>query len=53
MTSCQVSLKWNMGPVTAHAAMTAAATANAIGRPVAREVHLAKRVNQDVREGLR
>src|SRR5262245_6281051 len=29
MTSCHVSEKWKIGPVTAHARMTATATANA------------------------
>src|SRR6476659_7827987 len=53
ITSCQVSLKPNSGPVTAQATMTAAATVNADGLPVARAVHLANRENHDLdRVGL-
>src|SRR3989442_6057369 len=47
MTSCQVSLKWKIGPVTAHTAMTAPASTNAEGWPVACDVALAKLVNHD------
>ncbi len=46
MTSCQVSLKSNSGPVTIQARITIAARAKVSGRPVIREVHFAKRVNQ-------
>ncbi len=46
-TSCHVSLKRKSGPVSAQTAMTATARAKAAGRPVARAVHLAKRVNRD------
>jgi len=35
MTSCQVSEKWNNGPVTAHATMIKVAATNANGDPVA------------------
>src|SRR5690349_12398117 len=35
ITSCQVSLKWKIGPITAQATITAAAAANAHGVPVA------------------
>src|SRR5829696_2743329 len=48
MTSCQVSEKPKSGPVTAQTTTTPAATAKAGGRPVARAVHLAKRVNHEV-----
>src|SRR5215475_12684356 len=48
MTSCQVSLKPKTGPVPAQTTITVTATRKATGRPVARAVHLAKRVNQDL-----
>src|SRR5262245_128871 len=47
MTSCQVSLYPKNGPVTAHTKITPTATPKAAGRPVAREVVLARRVNHD------
>src|SRR4051812_47357658 len=47
MTSCQVSLNPNIGPVTAQTTMIAAATVNADGLPVVRAVHLANRENHD------
>jgi hypothetical protein len=40
-----------MGPVRAQIRMMATATAKAPGRPVARDVPLAKRVNQEFRAG--
>src|SRR5262245_5265058 len=46
-TSCQVSLQWKMGPVTAQTTMTASAIAKASGLPVVRAVHFEKRVNRD------
>ena len=53
MTSCHVSLKPNRGPVSAQTTITPAASANVPGRPVARAVHFAKRVNHDLDfEGL-
>ncbi len=42
MTNCHVSLKWKIGPVIAHAAISAAAKVNMIGRPVMRAAHLVK-----------
>src|SRR5262249_51001940 len=48
MTSCHVSLKPKTGPVPAQTTITMTATRKAMGRPVARAVHLAKRVNQDL-----
>ena len=48
ITSCQVSLKWKSGPVTIQTTMTVPASANAAGRPVARDVALAKAVNHEV-----
>ena len=33
MTNCQVSLKWNSGPVTIQTAMTQTARTNTLGRP--------------------
>jgi hypothetical protein len=48
MTSCHVSEKPKSGPVTAQTMMTSTASAKVAGRPVARAVHLAKRVNQCV-----
>ena len=47
MTSCQVSLNPNIGPVTAQPRMISTAVAKVAGCPVAREVHLAKRVNKE------
>src|SRR5262245_17096809 len=46
MTSCQVSLNPNTGPVTAHTRTMVTATPNATGRPVQRAPCLAKRPNQ-------
>src|SRR4029450_13437199 len=43
MTSCQVSLNPNNGPVTAQPTMTIAARRNASGWPMARAVLVAKR----------
>ena len=40
MTSCQVLLKWKIGPVTAQRITTPSAARNACGRPVARAVAL-------------
>ena len=48
MTSCQVSLKLNSGPVTAHTTITPTAIANADGVPDMCEVHLAKWLNLEV-----
>src|SRR5215831_10030631 len=48
MTSCHVSLKPKTGPVPAQTTITVTAIRKATGRPVARAVHLAKRVNQDL-----
>src|SRR5207249_10257831 len=48
MTSCQVSLNPNKGPVIAHARMTVTAPTKAAGLPVTRAVHFAARVNQDL-----
>src|SRR5215831_6413213 len=48
MTNCHVSLKPKTGPVPAQTMITMTATRKATGRPVARAVHLAKRVNQDL-----
>jgi len=47
MTSCQVSLNSNIGPVTAQAKIMIAALAKVGGCPVACEVHLAKRVDRE------
>src|SRR5574338_273384 len=44
MTSCQVSLKWKSGPLTAHATITKTAMPKVTGCPEARAVALAKRV---------
>jgi len=41
MTSCQVSEKWNSGPVSAQATMTSTAMKKIVGRPTADEVSLA------------
>lgn len=48
ITSCQVSLKPNMGPVTAHTTMTSTARMNVAGRPVRVEVRLANRVKGEL-----
>src|SRR5262252_4342206 len=48
MTNCHVSLKPKTGPVPAQTTITMTATRKATGRPVARAVHLAKRVKQDL-----
>src|SRR5262247_1478457 len=48
MTNCHVSLKPKTGPVPAQTTITVTATRKATGRPVARAVHLAKRVNQNL-----
>ncbi len=45
MTSCQVSLKWKSGPVTAQSRMTRTASPNVTGWPEARAVAFANRVN--------
>jgi hypothetical protein len=47
MTSCQVSLKWNIGPETIQAITTPNASRNAAGRPVNVAVFFAKRENQE------
>ena len=47
MMSCQVSLKPNSGPDTAQRTNAAIAIVNAIGRPTAREAHLANRVKTE------
>ena len=47
MMSCQVSLKPNSGPDTAQRTNAAIAMVNAIGRPTAREAHLANRVKTE------
>ena len=47
MMSCQVSLKSNSGPDTAQRINAAIAMVNAIGRPTAREAHLANRVKTE------
>jgi hypothetical protein len=47
ITSCQVSLNPNSGPVTAHAATTETAIMNVNGLPVILAVNFAKRENQD------
>src|SRR6185503_10004200 len=47
MTSCQVSLKPKSGPLTAQATMMPAAMKKVTGRPDARAVHLAMRVNRE------
>src|SRR5690606_31193137 len=45
ITSCQVSLKPNIGPDTAHPSTTSTAMMKVAGRPVARAAPFAKRVN--------
>lgn len=47
ITSCQVSLKWNIGPETIHAITIPSASRNAAGRPVNVAVFFAKRENQE------
>src|ERR1044071_514758 len=47
ITSCHVSLKPKSGPVSAQTTMVADAIKKAAGRPVARAVHLAKRVKRE------
>src|SRR5258705_12324058 len=47
MTSCQVSLKPNNGPLSAHTRMTPTATKNVTGRPDTWAVHLVSRVNHE------
>src|SRR5688572_19637311 len=47
ITSCHVSLKPNRGPLAAQITTMPNAVMNAIGRPVARAVVLAKRANHD------
>src|SRR5918999_621016 len=49
MTSCHVSLNPKSGPDASHAAMTAAASTNAVGWPLARAIQFAKREKGDVR----
>ena len=44
ITNCHVSLNPKIGPVTPHTTMIRKARKNVPGRPVARAVHLAKRV---------
>ena len=48
ITSCQVSLKENNGPVTAQTMITNAARTKVIGLPVMTDESFAKRVNKDV-----
>ena len=48
MTSCQVLLNPNMGPVIAQTRMMIMAITKATGRPVILAVHFAKRVNYDL-----
>ena len=43
MTSCQVSLKWKIGPVAAHTRMTMTAARKVAGFPVNVEAHFARR----------
>src|SRR5262249_4996594 len=45
ITSCQVSLKPNSGPVASQTRMIRTASANAIGRPAARAAHLDNKSN--------
>src|SRR5512136_2511082 len=47
MTSCHESLKPKIGPVEAQAITTAMARAKVTGLPVARAVHLAKRLKNE------
>ena len=49
MTSCQVSLNPNIGPVTAQTTIMSTAVTKAVGCPVAREAYLAKWVNEEPR----
>jgi len=48
MMSWCVSDQWKYGPKHAQTTMTPAASTKAAGLPVARAVHLAKRVNSEV-----
>lgn len=48
MTSCHVSLYWNIGPVIPHRSIIATARMKAEGRPVLRAVNFANFVNQAV-----
>src|SRR5579885_3891694 len=43
MTSCQVSLKWKIGPSTAQAITMSKAPPKAVGWPSILDIHLAKR----------
>ena len=45
ITSCQVSLNLNSGPVIAHAAITSRARPKLNGRPAKRDAALARREN--------
>src|SRR5690242_6971163 len=45
ITSCQVSLNWNTGPVTSQTRITPTASMKVAGLPVTRAVAFAKRVN--------
>src|SRR6187399_3230759 len=47
ITSCQVSLYWKNGPESSHTTIRVQARMNAQGRPVARDVALAQRVNTE------
>ncbi len=47
MTSCQVSLNRNNGPVTSQARITPTASTKAVGLPVTFAVAFARRVNRD------
>ena len=48
ITSCQVSLNLNNGPVSIYPKITASANAKVVGLPVTRAVYFAKRVNHDL-----
>jgi len=47
MTSCHESLKPKIGPVEAHTTTTPIAKAKAMGLPVARDDHFAKRLKNE------
>src|SRR5713101_7955931 len=47
ITSCHVSLKWNVGPVIPQTSMISTAKKKAAGCPVARAVSLADWLNRD------
>jgi hypothetical protein len=47
MTSCQLSLNRNSGPVINHTRMRVTARMNVAGRPAPRDVALATRVNHE------